>query len=62
MPIYEFRCPSCEHQFELLYKDYPDIKTAVFCPQCACRAEKQPSTSSFILKGRGFHKNDYPGR
>jgi len=32
MPIYEFKCESCEHQFETLVMKHDD---AVACPACA---------------------------
>ena len=38
MPIYEYRCESCEHSFELLSdvdkRDYP-LKES--CPECKCK-------------------------
>jgi putative FmdB family regulatory protein len=33
MPIYEFRCPSCGHQFEELVLGRFDI-SQVHCPKC----------------------------
>lgn len=32
MPIYEFVCNSCSHQFEKLV--FSSDKTAIGCPQC----------------------------
>jgi putative FmdB family regulatory protein len=33
MPIYEYKCAKCEHQFEQLVKSM-DTSAAVVCPQC----------------------------
>lgn len=43
MPIFEYRCESCEHQFEQLIRG----AEAAECPQCgAQRAEKLLSATS----------------
>lgn len=34
MPIYEFRCESCDHVFELLFTGDND-KNEMKCPKCA---------------------------
>jgi len=34
MPIYEYRCGGCEHQFEELIRNRND-ETNVACPECA---------------------------
>ena len=33
MPLYEYRCEACEHQFEVIQK-FSDARIAV-CPKCA---------------------------
>lgn len=60
MPIYEYRCPSCSHPFEHLQK-ITDGKS-VKCPKCGTRARRQISSTSFILKGSGWYKNDYASK
>ena len=58
MPIYEYRCGKCEHEFEVWQKmSDPPIKV---CPKChAHKVEKQISLTSFQLKGSGWYATDY---
>lgn len=57
MPIYEYRCLDCSHEFELLQKfsDPP----AEACPTCAGTVQKLISRSAFHLKGDGWYVTDY---
>ena len=58
MPIYEYACRACGHQFEEWQKisDKP-IRT---CPVCKKRrVEKLMSMSSFQLKGGGWYADGY---
>lgn len=57
MPIYEYRCPACEHVFEKLVK----ISAAPpACPECSHDpVDKLVSSSGFILKGSGWYKDHY---
>jgi putative FmdB family regulatory protein len=42
MPIYEYRCAQCAHEFEKLMRRWDDLTT---CPACSSHAvEKQIST------------------
>jgi putative FmdB family regulatory protein len=61
MPIYEYRCTKCEHEFEAWQKmSDPPIKV---CPKChAHKVEKLVSLSSFQLKGSGWYATDYGGK
>jgi len=44
MPIYEYRCPSCGHRFEILQR-MGEGADGLACPKCAApRVEKQFST------------------
>jgi len=58
MPIYEYRCQSCEHKMEALQKmsDEPLVN----CPNC-CQAElkKQISAAGFRLSGSGWYETDF---
>jgi putative FmdB family regulatory protein len=57
MPIYEYRCRNCEHEFEKIQKisDRP-VRT---CPACGGRTEKLVSRSAFVLKGGGWYAQGY---
>jgi putative FmdB family regulatory protein len=58
MPVYEYECGACGHQFEEWQKmsDKP-IKT---CPKCkAKKVEKLISATSFHLKGGGWYSDLY---
>jgi putative FmdB family regulatory protein len=58
MPIYEYRCPDCGHEFERLqsYKD-PAVTD---CPSCSGgQVKKLISKTSFALKGGGWYKDHY---
>ncbi len=58
MPIYEYLCQSCNHQFEKLQKisDEP----LVDCPECAKSSlKKMVSASAFRLKGGGWYETDF---
>lgn len=58
MPIYEYACAACGHQFEEWQKmsDKP-IRT---CPKCkAKKVEKMISATTFTLKGGGWYSDLY---
>jgi putative FmdB family regulatory protein len=60
MPIYEYACSACGHQFEEWQKitDKP-VRT---CPKCkAKKVEKLISQTSFQLKGGGWYSDLYAG-
>ncbi len=58
MPIYEYACPDCDHEFEALQKvSAPRLST---CPQCELdNLKKKVSATSFLLKGGGWYKDHY---
>lgn len=58
MPIYEYECASCHHEFELLEKiNDPKTKT---CPHCfKDTATRLISRSAFHLKGSGWYETDF---
>ena len=59
MPIYDFLCPACGHQQEMLVKltETPD------CPACQNSAmERQLSLSAAISTGRTRDKSILDGR
>ncbi len=49
MPIYEYACQSCQHEFEMLV---PSHKTKVACPRCQ-GGDVEKLFSSFALRGSG---------
>jgi putative FmdB family regulatory protein len=58
MPIYEYRCEACGHEFEQLQKisDEP-LKD---CPECGEPAlKKLISAAGFRLKGSGWYETDF---
>ncbi len=58
MPIYEYQCPDCGHQFEQLQK-ISDEPVRV-CPNCQePHLKKLVSQTSFVLKGGGWYKDHY---
>ena len=58
MPIYEYRCESCEHRLEKLQKmSEGDL---VDCPECQRPALKRlVSAAAFRLKGGGWDETDF---
>lgn len=58
MPIYEYQCGDCHHEFEALQKmsDEP-LKV---CPQCNASAlVKKVSAAAFRLAGSGWYETDF---
>lgn len=58
MPTYEYRCPSCQHDFEKFQRmsDEPVAE----CPACGAPAERLLSGGAGLLfKGSGFYITDY---
>lgn len=58
MPIYEYECEKCGHEFEREQRITADpIKT---CPECKARkVKKLISQTSFVLKGGGWYNDLY---
>lgn len=58
MPIYEYHCTNCNHQFEEIqgFNDEPLTK----CPECGkLKLEKLISAPAFHLKGTGWYVTDF---
>ena len=62
MPIYEYICPTCGHEEEVLQS----IKaTPLKCRKeskgyfCNTEMKKKISKSAVIFKGKGFYETDY---
>lgn len=58
MPIYEYKCPKCEHVFEEWVKA-SDAKKDAKCPVCGAPSPRIMSRTSFVLKGDGWYVSDY---
>ena len=58
MPIYEYACVSCEHQFETIQRISEDpLKD---CPECGKpKLKKLVSVAAFRLKGGGWYETDF---
>jgi len=58
MPIYEYACDKCGHEFEVEQRITEDpVKT---CPACRSRkVKKLISQTSFVLKGGGWYSDLY---
>lgn len=58
MPIYEYLCDKCQHEFEREQRITAEpIKT---CPKCKSRrVKKLISQTSFVLKGGGWYNDLY---
>ncbi|MFL2721303.1 MAG: FmdB family zinc ribbon protein [Gammaproteobacteria bacterium] len=58
MPIYEYKCSNCGHQFEKIQK-FSD-KPSKVCPKCSTDGlKKLISSPSFRLKGSGWYETDF---
>ena len=58
MPVYEYQCTACGHEFEREQRISEDpIKK---CPQCGKqKAKRLISRTSFVLKGGGWYGDLY---
>jgi len=58
MPIYEYRCESCQHELETIQKiSDPPLRD---CPSCGEPAlKKKISAAGFRLKGSGWYETDF---
>jgi putative FmdB family regulatory protein len=59
MPLYEYRCRSCNHQFEIQQSFSDDALTV--CPECQGELRKVFNPVGISFKGSGFYKNDSRG-
>ncbi len=58
MPIYEYECQSCQHEFEALQKISDAALTD--CPECQESAlKKKISAAGFRLAGSGWYETDF---
>lgn len=60
MPIYEYRCSSCGHSFDVR-QGFSDDPTAA-CPRCPAAARRVLQPVGIVFKGSGWHSTDYRSR
>src|SRR5579863_5582815 len=58
MPLYEYKCKKCGHQFEKIQK-YSD-RMVRKCPDCGGVVEQMISAPAVQFKGTGWYVTDYP--
>ena len=58
MPVYEYKCKSCNEEFEVMQKITDDPLTV--CTSCGGELKKLIANTSFVLKGAGWYVTDYP--
>ena len=58
MPIYDYGCKACDHEFER--EQRISEKPLKKCPACGkLQAKRLISRTSFVLKGGGWHSDLY---
>ena len=57
MPLYEYQCEQCAHQFEQIRKfSDPPLEE---CPKCGGKLRKLMSSPAIQFKGTGWYITDY---
>jgi len=56
MPTYEYRCKSCNHQFDAVQSFTDQALTE--CPECGGALKKVFGSVGITFKGSGFYKTD----
>jgi putative FmdB family regulatory protein len=60
VPLYEYRCLKCGHQFEKIQSfSAPEVKE---CPICKGEVERLISAPAIQFKGSGWYATDYAGK
>lgn len=60
MPLYEYRCTKCGHQFEKIQSFSAEPLTE--CPVCQGLIERLISAPAVQFKGSGWYVTDYAGK
>jgi putative FmdB family regulatory protein len=60
LPLYEYKCAKCAHQFEKIEKH--NAPTTQKCPKCSGKAERMISAAGIQFKGSGWYVTDYKGK
>ena len=64
MPLFDFKCHTCDARWTdvQISNWHSATNTPYLCPGCHATLEKLPAAPNFVLKGSGFHVNDYPSK
>jgi len=54
-PIYEYKCPECKYQFEIIVNKMPQTQQ---CPNCKNNANRVPTAGMFRFKEHINHPNE----
>lgn len=58
MPIYEYQCTNCQHEFDEIQKMSDPVIT--LCPECSEQTViRLVSAAGFQLKGTGWYVTDF---
>ena len=57
MPIYEYRCQKCAHEYEK--REGFDAPAQQRCPKCRGKALRVLQAAPIVFKGSGFYQTDY---
>ncbi len=57
MPLYDYRCQTCDHVFEL--RQSFSSEPVATCPSCNNGAQRVIHSVPVVFKGSGFYVNDY---
>jgi putative FmdB family regulatory protein len=60
LPLYEYKCAKCAHQFEKIEKH--NAPTTQKCQKCGGKAERMISAAGIQFKGSGWYVTDYKGK
>jgi len=59
MPVYKYKCKKCKKEFEVSGSYSTLFSYKAQCPSCfSTSVTKIIGVISFILKGKGFYRND----
>lgn len=62
MPRWDYVCETCGKRVEKAFARRMDAPEQIECEACGGDAHIQFGSAGFVLKGTGFHRNDYRGR
>ena len=57
MPLYDYQCLGCGHEFEL--RQGLDADPTTICPRCKGSSRRKFNVVPVIYKGSGFYSTDY---